>query len=103
MANPLPDWLVVCIWRALLGEIYPAIRAIAIAFSSDGTLKIRYYVDRATTEDDQENMEVLATSISSSIGISRVKRIDLDCQYETSALGDLDPLDGFIYCRREWQ
>ena len=39
--NTFPDWLVLCVWRALIGEIYPAIRAIAISLSDDGTLLIR--------------------------------------------------------------
>ena len=39
--NAFPDWLVLCVWRALMGEVYPAIRAIAISLSDDRELLIR--------------------------------------------------------------
>ena len=103
MNKRLPDWIIVCVWRALLGEIYPSIRAIAVALSENRTLLIRYYMDRAPTEMDDESMEIVATNISASVGFGdSISHIDLDCQYATGPLGDLDCLDGFIYCRREY-
>ena len=39
--NAFPDWLVLCVWRALMGEVYPAIRAIANSLSDDRELLIR--------------------------------------------------------------
>ncbi|BDR54545.1 hypothetical protein KIMH_06560 [Bombiscardovia apis] len=39
MSN-LPDWLIICVWRALLGEIYPNIRAIALKYSQDSKILI---------------------------------------------------------------
>jgi len=32
-----PDWLFLCVWRALMGEIYPAIRVIALSLSDDAS------------------------------------------------------------------
>ena len=75
----LPDWLVLCVWRALIGEIYPAIRAIAISLSDDRKLLIRYYLDRPPTDFDWESLEVVATNISASIGQEKISHIDLDC------------------------
>ena len=102
MNEYLPEWLIVCTWRALLGEIYPSIRAIAVALSENKTLTIRYYLDRAPTEMDYESMETVATNISASIGLEAIAHIDLDCQHATAPFGALDRLDGFIYCRREY-
>lgn len=102
MNDRLPDWLIVCVWRALLGEIYPSIRAIAVALSENKNLTIRYYMDRAPSEMDYESMETVATNISASVGLEMIAHIDLDCQYATEALGALDRLEGFIYCRREY-
>ena len=102
MSERLPDWIIVCVWRALLGEIYPSIRAIAVALSENQTLMIRYYIDRAPTEMDYESMETVATNISASIGLDAISHIDLNCQYATDPLGNLDCLDGFVYCRREY-
>jgi len=102
MSKSLPDWLILCIWRALLGEIYPSIRAIAIALSRDGVLMIRYYLDRYPIEIDYESIEVVATNISASTGRELIARIEVDCQYDRSPILTLDFLDGFIYCRREY-
>ena len=101
--DQLPDWLVICVWRALFGEIYPSIRAIAISLNESRHLVIRYYLDRESSEMDQESMEVVATNISAAIGLDRISRIELECQFEVCPLGQLDYLDGFIYCRREYE
>lgn len=98
----LPDWLVLCIWHALIGEIYPAIRAIAISLSDDRGLFIRYYLDRPSTVFDWESLEVVATNISASIGQDKISHVDLDCKFLLDSIGRLECLDGFIYCRREY-
>jgi len=102
MKKPLPDWLVLTMWRALLGEIYPSIRAIAVGFDEDSCLLIRYYLDREPIDMDEESLEVVATNVSASTGRQLVDRIDIDCQFTGAAFGALDALDGFIYCRREY-
>lgn len=102
MNKQLPEWLIVCVWRALLGEIYPSIRAIAVSLSDNRDLVIRYYLDRAPTEVDHESMETVATNISASIGLETISHIDIDCQYATEPFGMLNQLDGFVYCRREY-
>jgi len=102
VSERLPDWVIVCVWRALLGEIYPSIRAIAVALSENRTLMIRYYMDREPTEMDYESMETVATNISASIGLDAISHIDLNCQYAATPLGNLDCLDGLVYCRREY-
>ena len=38
MSDYLPDWLISCFCVALLGEIYPQIRAIAVSYSEDKEL-----------------------------------------------------------------
>lgn len=102
MENKLPDWLVVCIWRALLGEIYPSIRAIAIAFTKNRTLTIRYYLDQEVNDMDHDSIEVVATNISASLGSDEIAKIEVECEYSTLAIGRLNCLDGFIFCRREY-
>lgn len=102
MNDRLPDWLIVCVWRALLGEIYPSIRAIAVALSENRTLTIRYYLDRAPADIDHDSMETVATNISASAGLNTIAHVELNCQYSDAPYGTLDRLGGFIYCRREY-
>lgn len=99
----MPDWLVLTVWRALLGELYPCIRAVAVSLSEDRVLVIRYYLDREPSEFDWESLEVVATNIAASTGRNRVERVELDCKFEPGSIGSLDPLNGFIYCRREYE
>ncbi|NUU39027.1 colicin [Pseudomonas sp. C2B4] len=97
-----PEWLVLCVWRALLGEIYPSIRGVAISLSEKNILVIRYYMDREPIEFDSGSMEVVATNISAQIGLDKISRIELECEYAFDPISELDPLDGFVYCRREY-
>jgi hypothetical protein len=100
----LPDSLVAYMSRALLGEISSSVRAIALSLDDDGTLTIRSYLDRPPTEEDQEIFEVVVTNFSSAIGIdlhTLIARIELECQFSALPFTDLEPLDGFIYARRE--
>ncbi|MEY9533998.1 hypothetical protein [Sinorhizobium fredii] len=100
--SALPDWLILHVWRSLLGEIYPSIRAIAIGWSNNATLIIRYYLDRQPNAFDQESLEVVATNITASVGPEFVEHIEIDFQFQKCPLGELDPLSGFVYCRREY-
>jgi len=104
MKKHIPDWLIVTLCRALLGEIYPSIRCIAIKYTEEKILFIRYYLDRAPTDMDYESMEVLATDISVETGLdlNLIKGIEIDCQFSSSPIGKIDPLDGFVYARREY-
>lgn len=102
MKKSLPDWLIVCLWRALLGEIYPALRAIAISFSDNKELVVCYYLDRNPIEMDYESVETVATNISASVGLDLIKNIEIKCEFVVESLGKIDCLDGFVYCRREY-
>ncbi|OZI47989.1 colicin [Bordetella genomosp. 5] len=97
-----PEWLILCLWRALIGEIYSAIRSIAISLDDDGRLLIRYYLDRQPTDFDWESLEVVATNISASMGQDKITQIDLECKFELGPIGMLESLGGFVYSRREY-
>jgi hypothetical protein len=98
----LPDWLRLWFQTALLGEIYPAIRAIAVAFSDSRVLKVRAYLDREPTEDDHENMScVLAEIFANTSSNDEIVAATEECVFSEQRIGQLDPLDGFVYARRE--
>jgi len=102
MSNKIEDWLIICVWRALLGEIYPSLRAIAISLHAEKTLLIRAYLDREPIDADTENLEIIATNITASVGADRIANIELECIYSDEPVGKLDSLDGIIYARREY-
>lgn len=102
MIKKIPDWLIHCIRIALLGEIYPQIRAIAVRYTLDKTLLIRYYLDREPTEMDYESISVVETGVFSAAGEQNIVRSELECVYSDAILGSLDCLDGLIYARREY-
>ena len=73
----IPDWLILCVWRALIGEIYPAIRAVAISISEKNSLVIRYYLEREPVDFDYESLEVVATNVTALIGAHSIPHIKM--------------------------
>ena len=63
MSDSLPDWVFAVFARALLGEIYPAVRAIAVSWSP-GKIRIKVYLDREPTDDDKEDFEIVASEVT---------------------------------------
>lgn len=102
MVKKIPEWLMHGIRVALLGEIYPQIRAIAVRYTLDKTLLIRYYLDREPTEMDYESISMVETEIFAGAGRQNIEKSELECVYSTARLGSLDCLDGFIYARKEY-
>ncbi|MDE1131606.1 MAG: hypothetical protein OSA49_08590 [Ascidiaceihabitans sp.] len=98
----LPDWLTAAMRVALLGEIYPNIRAIAVGLGDSDDVLLRYYIDRIPTEFDTESIEVVATNLDATLEEGRLKKLDVECIHSTALLRDIEPLNGFIYARREY-
>lgn len=99
----IPDWLVLSLSRVLLGEIYPNIRAIALKYTIEKKhLVIRYYLDREPTDFDYESIDIVAMELSSGSAGVYFDKCDVECIYSAEPKGKLEPLDGFIYARREY-
>jgi len=99
----LPEWLVLWVWQALIGEIYPEIRAIALRYDADKNLLIRYYFDRDPTEDDLESIECVITNIfAHTSSDEEIKNIKEEAVFSNERMADLDVLDGLVYARREY-
>lgn len=102
-SKPIPGWLQQEICRCLLGEVYPAIRAVAVGLDDD-VLMLRYYLERQPTVGDNESIEIVALNIDSSNSIKStlgVSRFDVECVYSDAPIGKLDWLGGWAYARRE--
>ncbi len=103
MSNrPLPDWLRLWFQSALIGEIYPAIRAVAVGFSESRALTTRFYFDREPTEDDRENIRCVLTEVfANTFSNDEITESIEELVFSGMPLNKLDPLDGFVYARRE--
>jgi hypothetical protein len=86
---------------ALLGEIYPAIRVIAVKLDDEKNLTMRWYLDREPNDDDRENMEIVAVNFGWGPPEMNFKKLDLECVWGKGFKRDLDVLDGAIYSRKE--
>ncbi|MCA8866284.1 MULTISPECIES: hypothetical protein [unclassified Halomonas] len=99
----LPGWLVLWVWQALIGEIYPEIRAIALRYDANKNLLIRYYFDREPTEDDVESIECVITNILAHTSSNeQIRNIEEEAIFSEQKIADLDLLDGLVYARREY-
>lgn len=102
-SRQLPDWLRLWFQQALLGEIYPAIRAIAVGFTDSRAMTFRVYFDREPTDDDRENMSCVLTEIFANTSSNdEITGVTEEYWFSNKPLGELDTLDGLVYARREY-
>lgn len=83
--------------RALLGSIYPDIRAIAIGFNGLNNLTIKMYLDRLPTENDYEELGGISEEILADIEFKNIEEI---CEFSNTKI-HLHGLDAFVYMRKE--
>lgn len=94
--NPL---LLLSAQRALLGAIYPEIRAIAVGIAV-GKLYVKCYLDRPPTEDDYENLSIIGAEIYADVHHD-VESVEEACEYNLAPFNQLDRLVAFVYMRKE--
>jgi hypothetical protein len=90
--------VLISIRRALLGAIYPSIRAIAVGYDREVKLKVIYYLDREPLEDDYENISVVTSEVLADINFSEVEEL---CIYTMESFSKLDCLEAWVYIRME--
>ena len=99
----LPDWLRLWFQHALLGEIYPAIRAVAVGFTDSRVMTLRVYFDQEPTDDDRENMSCVLTEIFANTSSNdEIVSVTEEYLFSDKPLGQLEVLDGLVYARREY-
>lgn len=87
---------------AILGEVYPEIRAIVYAYnSSKKSFLLRYYLNRQPTEDDYESISEVVTEFISQFSYLEFEEIKEECQYSDLPKSKLELLDGLIYSNKE--
>lgn len=88
---------------SLLGEVYPELRAVAYSYDEDKKqMLIRYYLARVPTEEDYESISIVTAEFISFFHYETFQKIMEECWYALDPMMKLDPLDGFIYSRKEY-
>lgn len=104
MSNPLPDWLRLWFQDALITEIYPQIRVIAVSISETRKLTVRYYLDREPTDFDFDSLNMVVSEVLSKTTCDEeIIEVVEECLFSNQAIADIDPLDGIVYARREYE
>ena len=87
---------------ALLGMIYPKVRAIVFSYSRPRkSFCLRYYFESEPSEEDFEVVNEVVTEFISNFKFSEFEIIKGECEYSSQPLEIIDPLDGFVYARKE--
>ncbi|MGE8655381.1 MAG: colicin [Achromobacter sp.] len=98
----IPDWLYLWVSKALLGEIYPSIRAVVVGFDKERVMTLRYYLDREAEESDYESIDEVVTLILANTSSNYdIKEVRDEVVFSEKKQKDLDWLDGFVYSRKE--
>lgn len=99
----LPVWIRLWFFHALIGQIYPSIRAIALGFNNKRELRVKMYLDREPTDYDEENLEVILTEVLANTSSNEeIPSIETEILFSDSAMYELDVMDGLVYARREY-
>jgi hypothetical protein len=84
--------------RALLGMIYPSIRAIAVGIQNNNTIKIVYYLDKLPDNADYESISEVSAEMLADF---KLNSIDEVCEYSLMPISQLNCLDCWVYIRQE--
>ena len=90
--------LLLSIQRALIGMIYPSIRAVTVEFFKLDELKVVVYLDREPIEYDYENLSDIIGEVLSDIEFKKVEEI---CLYSKATKLELKTEAIWVYMRRE--
>ena len=90
--------LLLSIQRALLGMIYPSIRAIAVEFLRLEELKVIVYLDREPIEFDYENLSDITGEILADMEFKKVEEI---CLFSKATKLELKDEAIWVYMRKE--
>ncbi|WP_221774253.1 hypothetical protein, partial [Puniceicoccus vermicola] len=100
----IPHWLRIWIQSALIGEIYPSIRAIAVKFTDSKEFTLRYYLEKEPTDFDRESCSMVMTEIlANTSSKEEIKKVKEECFFSDKLLRDIDVLDGLVFARREYE
>lgn len=90
--------LLLSIQRALIGMIYPSIRAIAVEFLRLEELKVIVYLDREPIESDYDNLSDITGEILADMEFKKAEEI---CLYSKATKLELNDEAIWVYMKKE--
>lgn len=85
----------------LLGAITKEVRAVAIKWDDENKyILLRYYFSSLPSEDDRDMVSDALGEIESHYW-SEIERSEYECIYSLAPVRELDPLDGWLFLKKE--
>ena len=96
---PLPNDLYRAISRALLGEIFVHVVAVAAAWTSERDFTLYVYLDRATDAGDAEGLDIILTEIIADFPLDYFRHTAFAITFTTQTVQHLHAHSGFVFAR----
>ena len=96
---PLPNGLYRCISRALLGEVFAQVVAVAAAWTDAHDFTLRVYLDRAATDEDAAGLDILLAEISADFPLDYFRSCHAEILTTTATMQHLDALSDLLFAR----
>ena len=96
---PLPNDLYRAISRALLGEIFDHVVAVAAAWTAERDFTLHVYLDRAAHADDAEGLDIILTEIIADFPLDYFHSTAFQITATTQAVQHLNAHSGWVFAR----
>ena len=97
--RPLPNDLYRAISRALLGEIFAHVVAVAAAWTVERDFTLHVYLDRAADAGDAEGLDIILTEIIADFPIDYFRHTAFEITFTTKTAQHLNAHSGFVFAR----
>ena len=96
---PLPNDLYRTISRALLGEIFIHVVAVAAAWTAKHDFTLHVYLDRTAHAGDAEGLDIILTEIIADFPIDYFRHTAFEITFTTKTAQHLNAHSGFVFAR----
>lgn len=103
MNHSLPDWLFLWAAKALIGEVYPQIRAVSVGIDDKRKLHLCYILNEPPTEVDYERAdEVLTNILANTSSNEEIAEVEIQCVCSKARLSSINPIGGWVYAESDY-
>ena len=97
--RPLPNDLYRAISRALLGEIFVHVVAVAAAWTAKHDFTLHVYLDRTAHAGDAEGLDIILTEIIADFPLDYFRHTAFEITSTTQTVQHLHAHSGFVFAR----